>query len=144
MAHCLWMWDNEYLGVLLCAHLHCVYLKANGSKWEDKHASLVMGSCPAPIIDPHLKPHENYCNELSDLNVNLIPAGEPAHLTAPLGVKSTVHDVQWVYVHVQFSMVSLQTVTHLMSRGERPLLEIWLSLHAPPAHWCNAMLSVGW
>lgn len=40
-----------------------------------------MGSRPAPIIDPHLKPHENYSNELNDLNFNLISAGEPAYLT---------------------------------------------------------------
>lgn len=45
-----------------------------------------MDSCPAPVIDPHLKPHENYSNELSDLTINSIPAGGPAHPTTPLGV----------------------------------------------------------
>jgi len=53
---------------------------------QDKHVCFVMGSHPTPIIDPHLKPHENYSNEPSDLNVNLIPAGEPAHLTIPPSV----------------------------------------------------------
>lgn len=42
--------------------------------------------CPYTVIDPHRKPHENYSNEPSDLNVNWIPAGEPAYLTVPLGV----------------------------------------------------------
>lgn len=70
-----------------CVLIYIVFVwKPRGSKWEDKHASFVMGSCPAPIVDPHLAPHENYSNELSDLNVNLIPAGEPAHLITPLGV----------------------------------------------------------
>lgn len=69
--------------VLICA----VFIsKPVAQSKEDTHVSFKMGSCPAPIIDPHLKPCENYSNELSDLNYNLIPAGEPAHLTAPLRV----------------------------------------------------------
>lgn len=57
------MWDNEYLGIPLCAHLHCVHSKHYGSKWEVKQASFVMASRSAPIIDRHHKPHENYSNE---------------------------------------------------------------------------------
>lgn len=72
------------MGVLLCAYLFCFHLKACGTKKRDKHVSFIMGSCRTPIIDPHLKPRYN--NELSDLNVNMIPAGEPTHLTFPLRV----------------------------------------------------------
>lgn len=99
----------------MCAHLHCVYLQDCGSKREDKHASFVMGSCSAPVIDHHRKPHENYSNEPSDPNANLIPAGEPAYLTIPLGVKSTEHDVQ--RVNAQSTMLSLETDIHLMLGG---------------------------
>lgn len=73
-----------------------------------------MGSRPAPIIDPHLKPHENYSNELSDLNVNLISAGEPAYLTSPFEVKSGVHYV----IHVQHIMLNLKNDLDLMLRIE--------------------------
>lgn len=65
-----------------------------------------MGSRSAPIIDRHHNPHENYSNEPSDLNGNLNPAGEPAHLTIPLCVKSTLHDAQPVYMGAQSSTVS--------------------------------------
>lgn len=47
-------------GVCLCAYLFCFHLKACGTKKRDKHVSFIMGSCRAPIIDPHLKPRENY------------------------------------------------------------------------------------
>lgn len=76
-----------------------------------------MGSRSAPVIDHHHKPHENYSNEPSDLNANLIPAGEPAYLTIPLGVKSTERDVQRVYRHAQSTMLSLETDIHLMLGG---------------------------
>lgn len=67
-------------------------------------------NCAALIIDPHLKPHENYSNELSDLNVNLTRAGETTHLITPLGVYSTVHDVQLVCTHVHSTMSGTWTL----------------------------------
>lgn len=97
-----------------------------------------MGSRPAHIIDPHLKPHENYSNELSDLNVNLIPAGEPAYLTTPSGVKSRLLDV----IHVQHTTFSLQNDLHLMLRTEALIGNVFITPTALCLH-CNVMLSVG-